>query len=399
MVLLILVDALSSQYLTEDNFPFLYKWAKKNTYVKRIHASCGYCERTEVFTGMYPSTSKNFTAIGFLDKDNVYKNTFLLKFMSILEKISKKNTRRLFNIYSKITRKKMLGYFIPFQILNKCGLTEDCKPHDRNDAFIGESIFTTLRKEKKTYTMDLFTALGCTTHMTDSQRIEVAKQIIHQGYDFIPLYIGMIDTIGHKFVDQPDVMRENLRKVDQMIEELIYEAESIPDAQIMVLGDHGMEIVDEVVNVECALDQLPLKRHSEYEYFLDSTILRIWCSNANKKTIVLKLTELLADKGFWIDDKLAETYHIPKDNSRVYGDLIWCANTGKLIYPDFFNKEIDRGMHGYAEPTDRGKGLCVFTGESKEIDEGNLVDVCPTLCHMLKVNVPNLCEGESFIRR
>ena len=170
MVVLILVDALSGKYITEDNMPFLYNWAQENNYVKRIYASCGYCERTEVFTGMYPSTSNNFTAIGHYEGNNIYSNSFVLRSMSLLEKISRKNTRRLFNIYSKMTNKKMLGYQIPFHILNKFNLTEDRIPHDNSDAFIGESIFSILDKENKRYTLDLFTALGCRISLSDVDR-------------------------------------------------------------------------------------------------------------------------------------------------------------------------------------------------------------------------------------
>lgn len=398
MVLLILIDALSSEYLTKENMPFLFDWAQKNNYVKKIKASCGYCERTEIFTGMYPSTSHNFTAIGYDEKNPVYKKSILLDMMHLFEKISSRNTRRAFNIYSKISKKSMLGYRIPFKILHKFSLTEDKFPHDCENAFKGESIFSIMNNVKKKYTLEVFTSLGAQIPMTDDERIEKAKSLLQSDYDFVPLYIGVIDAVGHKYVDNEEKMRESLLKVDKKLEEIISEAESINNKKIdiMVLGDHGMEYVTELVDIDTALKNLKLKKFVDYDYFLDSTIARFWCKNSEiKEKIIEGLDTMLSGKGFWVNDD--NKYHIPYNcDSREYGDLIWCANTGVLIYPDFFNRQVDCGMHGYAEVTDRGKGLCIISGEPNISDECNLVDVCPTLCNMLDIDIPNKCEGVSF---
>lgn len=393
MVLLILVDALSSEFLTKDNMPFLYEWAQGNNFVKRIHANCGYCERTEIFTGMYPDISKNFTAIGYSDSASEYNNRLVLKMMSLSEKVSKRNTRRLFNIYSKITKKKMLGYFIPFQIIGKFQLTEDYKSHEREDAFVGESIFSILNSEHKKYSLELFTSLGGGKIMSDQDRVTVLKTMLLDDYDFLPLYIGMIDAMGHKNVDDPIKMKKYLLTVDAMIEDVIKESlrQKGKEINIMVLGDHGMEKVETIIDFEEVLKTIPLKKFVDYTYFLDSTIARFWCEKKKQEIIKEKVNEILGGKGFWVDETLSKKYHIPLDQSKVYGDIIWCANTGGLIYPDFFNKEIDKGMHGYAVPTSAGKGLCVFSGGNQRIEEGNLVDVCPTLCKMLSIRTPNLC--------
>lgn len=398
MFLMILVDALSSEYMTEENLPFLYRWKDQCSYVKAIHASCGYCERSEVFTGMYPNTSGNFTAIGYNDKPSEYNNKIILKGMETLEKLSKKNTRRLFNIYSKLTKKQMLGYYIPFQILSRFHLTEDEMEHSENDAFKGESVFSLMNKNSMRYTLDVFTSLGHGVAISDEERIERAKKLIREDYDFIPLYIGSIDAMGHRYAGNDEKMKKYLLIVDSLIQGLIKECNATDkDINIMVLGDHGMEIVEETVDFADAVKDISLELYEDYFYFLDSTIARVWCKDQYKEQIEEHVNKKLHGKGFWIDDKLAARYHIPFGKDRTYGDLIWCTETGKLLFPDFFNRNIDKGMHGYAKPSERGKGLCIFTNRKTVITEGNLVDVCPTICDFLGLHKPNFCEGISFI--
>ena len=82
---LILVDAFRWDYINKTNTPFLYNLSKKNIYGKRIKPGVGFCERTEIFTGMRPIQSKNFTALGYDPEKSFYrKYRIILKALSYI---------------------------------------------------------------------------------------------------------------------------------------------------------------------------------------------------------------------------------------------------------------------------------------------------------------------------
>ena len=75
--------------------------------------------------------------------------------------------------------------------------------------------------------------------------------------------------------------------------------------------------------------------------------------------------------------------------------MLWFANPGVLISPDYFNhslKEI-RGMHGYFETDEiHGTGLMVLKQpgcEHEVIERKYLKDVCDEICLTLGVDKPN----------
>ena len=108
----------------------------------------------------------------------------------------------------------------------------------------------------------------------------------------------------------------------------------------MILGDHGMELVGEYVDIQKTLLNSGLKEQKDYDYFLDSTIARFWSSDKKVlETIVQIINAEWRDMGFWMTEELARKYQIPygKTFGREYGDIMWCANAGVLIFPDFFN--------------------------------------------------------------
>ena len=90
-VILVLIDALRSDYITEEDSPFLYKFASNNRYCKKVTQSRSFCERAEIFTGLSPRESGYFTAIGYGPEDSPYKGMKILSAFSLFEKICSKN--------------------------------------------------------------------------------------------------------------------------------------------------------------------------------------------------------------------------------------------------------------------------------------------------------------------
>lgn len=413
----ILVDALKSKYLSEENMPFLLSLSKNELYVKKVVPSFSFCERTEIFTGMHPKKSGNFTAIGYDPQYSEYaKYKNMMQILSKIDKVFIKGSRfsrtlrRIMDKYFASLNIKMKVYNIPFNMVYKFRLTEDDKSHYINGAFKNESIFDVLSKENKKMYTNSFTALGTKGFSSDGERVNAAINVASDDYDVVFVYLGDIDWLGHLHNNNLEVMRPALRKADNDIRK-IYEkyTEVSPDTNFIVLGDHGMMSVDDSIDIISQCNLLPFNIGSDYDYFLDSTIARFWIHNSRSREGIEKMlsSDEFISKGFILDEKKACELNIPnkqrsESGNLMYGDIIWCANKGVVIAPDFFNtnKEL-KGMHGFADVDDEGKGLLVITNQKKhlEIEECNLVDICPTLSMVMGVPVPNGNEGINLLAK
>lgn len=115
----------------------------------------------------------------------------------------------------------------------------------------------------------------------------------------------------------------------------------------------------------------------------------------------LRRHEELQAHGRVIDEELARAHAIPWGDSR-FGDLIWWANPGVLIFPDYFHARDDRnkGMHGYDSNHPDMHGFFLAWGPGiapARLPRAELVDVCPTLCQLIGVRAPKAAIGRSLV--
>ena len=393
----VLVDALKSLYLTQENMPFLYSLSQKGLYVKQIIPCAGYCERSEIFSGLDGYDTGNFTAIGYLPEESPYKNDgFILWLAELCDNIYSKGARKLFQIWRKKNKRRLNPYKIPIKSLRCFALTEDgqkqLKPHS--------DIFDRLKESGLTYTLDGFTALSDFGKRTNLAPVNFVASKIKQDIDFIPVYIGIIDSVGHHYGECIESIRPYLLNVDTQLKS-IYENAIQSGYAFCVLGDHGMIPVTKKIDIISAIKLTGCKLHKDYEAFYDSTLVRFWFNNENAKNKIIDcLTLHFSKDGFVVDKNNSRQHRIPldvyaKDGRPVYGDLVWCANPSVLISPDYFHssEESEKGMHGYIEVVEgHGTGLYVnyYDGiNPKEIDKAASSTVCENLCELLGVSKPN----------
>ncbi len=129
-------------------------------------------------------------------------------------------------------------------------------------------------------------------------------------YDFY--YFPELDDLAHKYGTKSREVIEVIKKIDKKISEMKWD---------LIFSDHGMVDVDKTLSV-------PITKNC----FIDSDMARYW---GNKEELMQ------------IKEKLPLKYgKIIKWNEK-YGQLIFLANTGVLIFPNFWNKELVKAMHGY----------------------------------------------------
>jgi hypothetical protein len=410
-VVLVLIDALRHDYLTETNMPFLYKFAKDNIYVEKIKPSFSFCERTEIFTGMYPVKSNNFTALGYDPESSEYRK-FKIP-LAIIDKIPLGSTfgkiiRRLIGKISSVLGIKMGMYYIPLSMLSKLSLTEDAKSHYEKFAFTHESIFDLLDvKSAKVYTKT-FTHIGSKDSLNDNERVEHIIKSAGETYDLRLLYIGGIDELGHKFKFNSEIIINKLNEIDGNIKKIWEKYSKVdPSFSFVVLGDHGMSEVKHKVNIYNSCDELTYKLGRDYQLFIDSTMVRFWFKDKNVEKCFYEhfIAEQSKGKYFVLTKEKAKQLNVPTEakcisGEYLYGDLILCACEGTIFKPDYFHLDEEIvGMHGYPTHNDGSYGLLVtnYRNRNSQIREGELVDVCPTLCKLLDIKEPNGNNGRSFV--
>ena len=115
-----------------------------------------------------------------------------------------------------------------------------------------------------------------------------------------------------------------------------------------------------------------LKAGKDVIHFLDSTMVRLWTISARARKVLpgmLRDSAAFAEHGTWMDAERAERDHVPWPDRR-YGDHLWVANPGVLVFPDFFHRMAPcKGMHGYDPHLRESQGVCVLWGESVSREE------------------------------
>ncbi len=390
----VLIDALKSSYLNEKNLPFLWSLTQKNKYCINVVPGPGFCERSEIFSGLDSFDSGFFTAIGYDPSNSAFRGHSFLPFR-IIALFSKRLSGALFWRYTKLKKIRMLPYAIPYSILNKFSLTEDGEKIYVNHA----DLFDVLKRSNKSYSLSCFTSLASETPSINQIVSKVEKEI-ESGTYFIPSYIGTIDEKGHEYGNDIESLRVHLLQVDSVLKQL-YELAKDSGYSICFLGDHGMIPVTKYVDIISPLKRLGLKLNKDYCFFLDSTIARFWFFNdISKKKITDMLYSLFVNDGIIVDSSNYKEHRIPLDVKNVdgqplYGDILWFANKGVLISPDFFHhsNSTEKGMHGYLDQH-FGDGTGLFISVSpltpnETIESIYLKDICKELCNILEIEQPN----------
>ena len=352
-VVLVLLDAFRSDYISKKNTPFLHNLAMNNIFYEKLIPSFGFCERTEILVGLTPLESECFTAFGFNPSASPYreyKNLFIFLdgVESLLKiKIFSKIIRRLLWIYFRGKKDSFFPFNIPLKMLPTLCLTEDGhRNHIENNNL---SIYKIARNVFD----EASTSMSKYLNGDDLHRLDQIIENINSDHDFFPLYISELDVTGHEFGPfSPEVYR-SLRKVDSLLkdfyEKLLARSQNLT---IVFCGDHGMTKVSKKINILKEISQFEKETltSKKFRYFVDSTMCRFWVKNLKNseiKSLKEKILQSYSEYGFFVDRTKYRFHGIP--DSDFYGDLIFICHEGILLSPDFFNSENKhiKGMHGY----------------------------------------------------
>ena len=424
-VVLIVCDAIRGDYLTPEESPFFLEIAGKGIFAKRLRPSLGFCERVEMFSGSYPTDHGYFTALTFDENKSDFKKISniefgFIKFLKILSSVAGSINpffRKAFNyvIIDNGYLKKIRGisqptYEIPLDLLRGISLTEDYIDMQHKNSLSVETIFDIMLDNGKKFLYDTFASLRIDVGYSDKRRIKkLFSKIDESDYHLNLLYLGSGDGIGHAHGPGSTQRKEMVKRLDSQIKEIVtFFTNKYENVDFLILGDHGMVDVEKYVNAQDIISSVAknnnLKLGQDYLLFLDSTLIRIWGKNSEAKKVFEKMFEddyELSTCGKILGDDDVKSYKLPK-NIEYYGDIIWLANPGVVVYPDYFHiSEKVKGMHGYDISIDQQKGFAILYSKNKMygkiVEECELIDICPTLCDLLDIDYPKSNRGTSLV--
>lgn len=140
--------------------------------------------------------------------------------------------------------------------------------------------------------------------------VAIGRHVAKKYCDFF--YFGALDQLGHAYGTESVEIREAIKKIDDEISLMNFD---------LIFSDHGMISVTDLVRVPITKD-----------FFIDSDMARYWGSEEELREVRKKLPLQFGKIISW---------------DKRYGQLIFLANTGVLIFPNFWNKFPVKAMHGY----------------------------------------------------
>lgn len=229
----------------------------------------------------------------------------------------------------------------------------------------------------------------------DDTTFKYFKKNINKEYTFYHLYLSDIDKIGHKFGPDSFEIKQAIKSLDLKLEKIIsLFKEKFQENHIVIFSDHGMVKTNKTVDVNSVLDKLPLKQGRDYLVFLDSTFARFWFFNSKSKDIIVKELNKVPNLKLLSQDILNK-YHINYQKEK-YGECIFASNYGCLILPNYFQKKMNLGMHGFL-PEDPGM-QGIYTANRKINNKTiSYIDVLPSILTGSNLSVPRSCSGKSIV--
>lgn len=361
--LIVLLDAFRSDYLTEENTPFLWSMLEEGVYVKDLFNNGGYCERSCQFCGVKPETSDEYFAMALMPTERQYIRPYY---------------EPTFNV--------------PKEIRDRLVMTEDQTVDFEPNSFKHESIWDVMRKEGVSFEFRACYALGVMSHKGQTTHGSRPMYLKNSDKDVLYMQISEVDNYAHKYgCDSPE-MKGILRWADAQIE-MLYEHHNYPN--LIVWGDHGMMDIDKKLHVPVEAILHGFKLGWDYLYLKSSAAIQFWFWNKRAEKIIQE-HPLFEKEGDWI----------PSPTPRQ-GHAIWNVKPATLISPCHFHQENDGtvAMHGYdmiekyQTPEMYGTALIVDGKHKGQLERAELIDMAETITDVIGIRAPKKNEGLSILQR
>ncbi|MGD1047838.1 MAG: alkaline phosphatase family protein [Candidatus Krumholzibacteriaceae bacterium] len=176
---------------------------------------------------------------------------------------------------------------------------------------------------------------------------------------FYLLYTAGLDSDLHRHGTTAPRIGEHLAWYRQRIERLAAAAGS--EAEIVVLGDHGMCDVTGSIGVMSAVEALGLEIGRDYVPFYDSTMARFRIRSERSREVIGKYLGGQPSGRLLSSDEMRRLGVAFPDGR--FGDIVFLADPGVVIAPSYMGAKPVAAMHGYHPDVDQMYSAMFSTSE------------------------------------
>lgn len=160
------------------------------------------------------------------------------------------------------------------------------------------------------------------------------------------LYLAGLDAILHAHGTRSEIVTRKIRWYEHEIRELLRTANCrYRNVHLRVFSDHGMTDVRQHLDLITPVENMGLEFGGDYIAMYDSTMARFWFLSDRARAEIPALLRT-ARGGRILSDAELQRYGCDFPDRR-YGELIFLADPGVLIYPNYMGRASVAGMHGY----------------------------------------------------
>jgi len=180
-------------------------------------------------------------------------------------------------------------------------------------------------------------------HTPEKESFSHLKNAVAGGsYNFHLLYTAGLDSALHSFGTSHPEIENRLRWYEGQLRDI---AAADKEAELIVLGDHGMCDVRNSIDIITGVEELDLDIPYDYIPFYDATMARFRVFNkAAEEKITGFLSEI--DGGSILDYNGKKELNIYFEDNH-FGDIIYLLREGTIINPSYMGEDMIEGMHGY----------------------------------------------------
>ena len=331
--LIICVDGLGRDLISEENTPFLYDFWKKNhlSELETLFAFTGieYC----FFSGKMPEETGIW--LEFSKESNSIFDSFLIKafgFSKLKDYIGAflqiANGRNWISGLYHIPKNK-LKYF---DTSAKNGLWELEFFKSKKFALYKWPFFITENNKRLVMKYE-----------NDEERLK--RLLSEKGKEIYSVQLMKVDKTLHKFGKNNPEVKIALLETDSLLKRYINKfLEDNPNGELFLWGDHSLADIKKYINLEKILP-----KRKDYLCFIEGTTASFWFGKEEVKEEILNCIN--KEKAIKVlNNKDAKRFKIPLDDK--YGNLIIYLEKGNYFFPNFYQKsekEKFLAMHGYPD--------------------------------------------------
>lgn len=395
------LDGFRTEYLNKEKTPYIYRLSEKSLVGEQQSLLAFAGIGVSIFTGVTPSKHGIWTEFCYDPERSPFRWVRKVQTLSRsidlvtegdgLGQLLRKAL--LFSIFKASKRffgrtYMPMAWKVPVHVLHYFDTSQ------RQDILADTSapLFDMLRKHGIKF--NAFSESKLRDHQIFKRAMRIDRDV-----RLVFMQFSELDIVGHAKGPSSREMRRSLRNIDTKVHRIVESYQELFDLDVFIFADHGMMEVRRTVNPLRYLWRAGLKQGKDYLVFLDSTLARLWILNPEAADRVAAVVRRIKG-GKLLSTSDLEQYSIPID--RKYGDIIWLADPGTLILPNYYQGSVPaRGMHGYApEVRDLNSPFIIY---SRYIDAGRAerpalpMDIFSTILDLVGVPVPQYTEGRSLL--